>query len=155
MQRKWLHTAFSVEDKHYVVGIVTSSYNSDITYPIREAAIETLITGWIERDNIVLSEAPGAFEIPYLCQQLAKKGTYDGIIAIGCIIRGDTDHYVYVAWESTRWIMDTMLRYDIPIANAILTVNTLEQAQIRSQWDRNKGVEAASALLALIIQQVQ
>ena len=64
---------------------------------------------------------------------MAQTGDYDGLIALGCVIRGDTDHYVYIASESTRGIMDVMLKYDLPIANAILTVNTLEQAQIRSQ----------------------
>ncbi len=66
---------------------------------------------------------------------------------MGCVIRGDTDHYVYIANESTRGIMDVMLKENIPIANAILTVNNLEQAKIRSHGETNKGIEAAVALL--------
>jgi 6,7-dimethyl-8-ribityllumazine synthase len=132
------------------VALVVSEYNSDITYPMRDAAIKTLKDAGVKDENIFVSEAPGGFEIPILCQRLAKTNKYNGIIAIGCVIRGDTDHYVYIANEATRGVMDVMLKYDIPIANAILTVNNLEQAKIRSEGDANKGVEAAKALLASI-----
>lgn len=100
---------------------------------MRDAAFATLIEAGRVSEDIVTQEAPGGFEIPFLCQKMAQTGEYAGIIAIGCVIRGDTDHYVYISQESTRGIMDVMLTYDIPITNAILTVNTLEQAQIRSQ----------------------
>jgi 6,7-dimethyl-8-ribityllumazine synthase len=120
------------------IGIIVSQYNHDITYPMRDAAIETLINAGIKSEDIIVREAPGGFEIPLLCQKMAQTGEYDGLIALGCVIRGDTDHYVYIAGESTGGIMDVMLKYDIPIANAILTVNNLEQAQIRSRGDTNK-----------------
>lgn len=132
------------------IGIVVSSYNHDITYPIRDAAITRLVAAGVQVENIHILEAPGGFEIPLLCQKMAQTGEYAGIIAIGCVIRGDTDHYIYISQESTRGIMDVMLKYDIPIANAILTVNTLEQAQIRSQWKTNKWIEAAQALIAML-----
>lgn len=131
------------------IGIVVSEYNNDITYPMRDAAIETLKSVGVK--NIDVVNAPGGFEIPILCQRLAKTGKYDGLIAIGCVIRGDTDHYIYIANESTRGVMDVMLKYDIPIANAILTVNNLKQAQIRSRGKTNKGMEAANALLAVLL----
>lgn len=130
------------------IGIVVSEYNADITYPMRDAAIETLKSAGVK--SISVTEAPGGFEIPIVCQRLAKTKKYDGLIAIGCVIRGDTDHYVYIANEATRGVMDVMIKYDIPIANAILTVNNLDQAKLRSQGDMNKGREAARALLKLI-----
>lgn len=133
------------------IGIVVSSYNHDITYPMRDAAIATLVGAGLQEKNIVVIEAPGGFEIPLLCQKMAQTGEYAGIIAIGCVIRGDTDHYIYISQESTRWVMDVMLKYDLPIANAILTVNTLEQAQIRSQGETNKGIEAAKALIESLL----
>lgn len=132
------------------VGIVVSDYNSDITHPMRDMAIETLCTAGVKDVNIKIAGAPGGFEIPIICQRLARTKKYNGLIAIGCVIKGDTDHYHFIAQESTRGVMDVMLKYDIPIANAILTVNNLEQAKIRSQGNTNKGVEAANALLAVI-----
>lgn len=147
------------------VGIVVSGYNHDITYPMRDGAIQTLKAAGIKEESIIVVEAPGAFEIPILCQRLiqAKPNSrsrtkpngrsskkVDGIIAIGCVIKGDTDHYHFIAQESTRGIMDVMLKTGVPISNAILTVNNLKQAQIRSKGSMNKGVEAATALLSIL-----
>ena len=131
----------------FKIGIVVAEYNSDITFAMRDGAIETLKNSGVKESNIKVINSPGGFEIPFICQRLLKTKKYDGLIAIGCVIRGDTDHYVHIATESTRGIMDVMLKFDVPIANAILTVNNLEQAQIRSKGDMNKGVEAAIALL--------
>lgn len=132
------------------VGIVVSGYNHDITYPMRDGAIQTLKAAGIKEELIIVVEAPGAFEIPILCQKLISSKKIDGIIAIGCVIKGDTDHYHFIAQESTRGIMDVMLKTGVPISNAILTVNNLKQAQIRSKGSMNKGVEAATALLSIL-----
>ncbi len=132
------------------IAVVVSEYNSDITYPMRDAAITTLQKAGVKEVNIKVLAAPGGFEIPIICQRLAKTRKYDGIIAVGCVIKGDTDHYHFIAQESTRGVMDVMLRFNIPIANAILTVNNLHQAQIRSQGETNKGIEAAAALLSIL-----
>lgn len=154
MQRKQKHPSNDLsskgEFKKLKVGIVVSGYNNDITYPMCDAAIETLKIAGVKESNISVCTVPGGFELPIICQRLAKTKKYDGLIAIGCVIKGDTDHYHFIAQESTRGVMDVMLKYDIPIANAILTVNDLEQAKIRSKGKTNKGVEAASALLALL-----
>lgn len=132
------------------IGIVVSSYNSDITFPMRDGAIETLKNAGINEKNIFVFEAPGAFEIPFLCQKQIKEKKLNGVVAIGCVIRGDTDHYHFISQEATRGIMDVMLKINVPICNAILTVNTLEQAQIRSKGTMNKGIEASEALLKII-----
>ena len=132
------------------IAIVVSEYNSDITFGMRDGAIEELKVKGILEKNIKIFEAPGAFEIPFICKKIAQSKKYHGIIAIGCVVRGDTDHYVYIANESTRGIMDVMLSQNTPITNAILTVNNLEQAQIRSKGETNKGIEAAIALLKIL-----
>lgn len=132
------------------IGLVVSSYNNDVTYPMRDGAIETLKKAEVQEKNIFIIEAPGAFEIPILCQKLISSKKVDGVIAIGCVIKGDTDHYHFIAGESTRGIMDVMLKTGVPISNAILTVNNLKQAQIRSKGSMNKGVEAADALLSVL-----
>lgn len=136
------------------VGLVVSSYNSDITFPMRDGAIETLKKAGVKEENIFVFEAPGGFEIPIICQKVIQtkpnsrqSKNLDGIIAIGCVIKGDTDHYHFIAQEATRGVMDVMLKTGVPIANAILTVNNLKQAKIRSIGETNKGIEAAEALL--------
>ena len=138
----------TTNNKLYKIAVVVSEYNSDITFGMRDGAIEELKVKGILEKNIKIFEAPGAFEIPIICKKIAKK--FDGIIAIGCVIKGDTDHYVYIANESTRGIMDVMLSEKIPVSNAILTVNNLEQAKIRSHGETNKGIEATIALLKIL-----
>jgi len=133
------------------IGIVVSQYNSDITYPMRDAAIETLKVAGVKAKNIFVTEAPGSFEIPILCQRMIKSKKLQGVVAIGCVIRGDTDHYHFIAQESTRGIMDVMLKTNVPVANAILTVNNLEQAKVRSKGEMNKGIEAAKALIEVLV----
>lgn len=132
------------------VALVVSEYNNDITFPMRDGAIQELTFHGIKQSNIEVVYAPGAFEIPFLSQKLLKTKKYKGAIAIGCVIKGDTDHYYQISNESTRGIMDVMLKLGLPITNAILTVNNLEQAKIRSTGATNKGIEAALALLKLI-----
>ena len=129
------------------IGLVVSSYNSDVTFPMRDGAIETLKEAGVKEKNIFIFSAPGGFEIPIICQKVIKSKKLSGVIAIGCVIKGDTDHYHFIAQESTRGVMDVMLKTGVPITNAILTVNNLEQAKIRSKGDMNKGVEASLALL--------
>lgn len=136
--------------KNIKIAIVTSEFNKDVTFKLEEGAITELIQGGFLEKNITVVPAPGGFEIPFVCQQLARSKKYKGIIAIGCVIRGDTDHYVYIANEATRGVMDVMLKENIPIANAILTVNNLEQAVERAIGDNNKGAEAASALIQIL-----
>ncbi len=139
-----------VGKKVYRVGIAVSSYHSDITYSIRDAAYETLKKAGIKEKNIFMVEVRGAFEVPLLCKKMIQKYKLSGVVAIGCVIKGDTDHYHFIASESTRGIMDVMLKTGVPVTNAILTVNNLEQAQIRSKGDMNKGVEAAGALVSVL-----
>ncbi len=137
------------------IAIVVAEFNSDITFLMRDAAVEELKVKGILEKNIEIIHVPGGFEIPIACLRAAKmKGNkkIDGIIAIGCVIRGDTDHYVYIANEANRGVMNVMLSENLPISNAILTVNNLEQAQIRSTGANNKGIEAAVALLKILSQ---
>lgn len=133
--------------KQTKIAIVTSEFNKDITFALEEGAIEELKKTGILEKNITVVGVPGGFEIPFACQRLARSKKYKGIIAIGCVIRGDTDHYVYIANEATRGVMDVMLKENISIANAILTVNNLSQALERATAGNNKGGEAARALI--------
>lgn len=151
MQRKQEIKIQKIKDQSKIkIALVVSEYNSDITFAMRDGAVEELKFHGIKESNIDIVYAPGAFEIPILCQRLLKTKKYKGIVAVGCVIKGDTDHYYQISNESTRGIMDVMLKYDVPITNAILTVNNLEQAKMRSTGASNKGIEASLALLKVL-----
>lgn len=94
---------------------------------------------------------PGAFEIPAAIVHAAKTGAYDGFIALGCVIRGETSHYDYVCGESARALMDLSVRDGLAIGYGILTVDTLAQAEARADIARgDKGRDAVSACLSII-----
>ena len=94
---------------------------------------------------------PGAFEIPLACQKLAQTGRYDALIALGCVIRGDTPHFHYVCSESARGVLDVSLKFDLPIINGILTVDTQEQAEVRAVVNNNKGADAAKSAIEMLV----
>lgn len=94
---------------------------------------------------------PGAFEIPAAIAHAAKTGAYDGFVALGCVVRGETSHYDYVCGESARGLMDLSIREGLAIGYGILTVNTRAQAEERADPKRgDKGGEATRACLAMI-----
>jgi len=94
---------------------------------------------------------PGTFEVPAAIALAAKSGAYDGFLALGCVVRGETSHYDYVCGESARALMDLSVRDGLAIGYGILTVNTLEQAEVRADPARgDKGGESARAALAMI-----
>jgi len=132
------------------IGIVASQFNSNITEPMLEGALGTLRENKVKKENINVVWVPGSFEIPLACQRLAKSKKYDALIAIGCVIKGETDHFYYIAGEAARGIMDVMLERNIPIGFGVLTTKNLKQAEIRSRGKENKGREAAEAALAII-----
>ncbi|OHA15362.1 MAG: 6,7-dimethyl-8-ribityllumazine synthase [Candidatus Taylorbacteria bacterium RIFCSPLOWO2_12_FULL_43_20] len=132
------------------VGIAVSLFNDDITKPMLEGALLCLEENKVRKDNIKVVFVPGSFEIPYFCQKLAKSGKYDALIAIGCVIKGETDHYYYIAGEVSRAIMDISLKYEIPVGFAIITTNNLSQAKDRAAGNNNKGYEAAEAILRVL-----
>ncbi len=95
-------------------------------------------------------EVPGAFELPLAALYLAETGRYDGVVCLGAVIRGETDHYDYVCAEAARGIQDVQLRTGVPCAFGVLTVETTEQALARSGGGkRDQGEHAAQAVLAL------
>ena len=95
-------------------------------------------------------EVPGAFELPLAARFAAQSGRYDGVVCLGAVIRGETDHYDYVCTEAARGIQDVQLRTGVPCAFGVLTVDTMEQALARAGGEkRNSGAHAAEAVLSL------
>ena len=131
------------------VGIVVSRFNNNITEPMLKGALEILKGNKVKKENIKTVWVPGSFEIPLACQRLAQTKKYNALVAIGCVIKGETDHFYYICNEVSRGIMDVMLKSDIPIGFGVLTTQDLKQAQVRSCGKENKGKEAAEAALMI------
>ena len=130
------------------VGIVVSSFNATITAPMRDAAIRVLEAAGVE--EVPILEVSGALEIPVAALALLQQGACAGVVAIGAVIKGETDHYEHVATEASRGIGEVALRTGKPVGNAVLTVREYDHAVERSRpGPGNKGGEAAEAVLAL------
>jgi 6,7-dimethyl-8-ribityllumazine synthase len=122
------------------IGIVQARWNDGITSALREACIAELVQLGVDPQDIEVHAVPGALEIPVALQALAEKGGYDALVAIGCVIRGETYHFELVANESAAGVTRVSLDYQLPIANAILTTENEEQARARQD---EKGRDAA------------
>jgi 6,7-dimethyl-8-ribityllumazine synthase len=150
MQRKNKSSEKLIDGSKYKIAIVVSKFNSDITEKMLRGALEILEKNKVKKNNIKIVRVPGSFEIPLVCKKLAEEKKYDGLIAIGCVIKGDTDHYYYISQEVSRGIMNVMLEFSLPIGFGVITTNNLQQAKNRSNDKCNKGKEAAEAVLEII-----
>jgi 6,7-dimethyl-8-ribityllumazine synthase len=149
MQRKNYQKKRDVKDaSRLTVGIVVSRFNSDITDKLLAGAKETLAKWRVPEKNIVVLSVPGSFEIPYGCLTLMKQKP-DAVVALGCIIKGETEHDRYIAAATASGIMQVSLAHRVPISFGVITVNNLRQAKARASGQANKGAEAAQAALEL------
>lgn len=130
------------------VGVVASRFNEDITESMLEGALETLKEWKVKDKNISLVRVAGSFEIPYGCTTLLrKKQKPHAIVALGCVIKGETKHDEYISMSVAHALQQLILKSGIPIGFGIITPNTLDQAKARSRGKANKGREAAEAAL--------
>jgi len=124
-------------------GIIASQFNSFITDRLLAGALDALQRAGAAEDQIEILRVPGSFEIPLTAKKLAGTGRVDAIICIGCILRGETSHYDYVASETARGVQLAQLDSGVPMAFCVLTCDTLEQAIDRAGLKSgNKGFEA-------------
>jgi len=129
-------------------GIIVGRFNEFIGSKLKDGAIDCLVRHGVNEDDIEICWIPGAFEMPLIAKKMAATGTYDGIICLGAIIRGDTPHFDFVASENAKGIASIMLDANIPVGYGVLTTDTLEQAIHRAGAKAgNKGWEAAIATL--------
>ena len=122
------------------IGVVQSRFNDAVCDALRESCLAELARLGVAAGDIALCSVPGALEIPYVLDRMAQTGGFDALIALGAVIRGETYHFELVANESGRGIQSVATDYGIPVANAVLTTNTDEQAIERAPV---KGAEAA------------
>ena len=131
--------------------IVAARFNGAITEALFEGAVDALIGAGGHADRIHAVSVPGAMEIPLAAGELAETSHYAGIVALGCVIRGETAHFDYVCSTVADGLLRVQLDHRIPVGFGVLTVETLEQAKARAQRDggRNAGAEAAQAAIEL------
>jgi 6,7-dimethyl-8-ribityllumazine synthase len=130
--------------------IVVSRFNSFITERLLAAAVDALQRAGAEDKNVEVVRVPGAFELPLAAKKLAGTGRYDALIAIGCILRGETPHYDYVCSETARGLQLAQMDTGLPIIFCVLTCDTLEQAIDRAGLKGgNKGFEAGLAAIEM------
>jgi 6,7-dimethyl-8-ribityllumazine synthase len=132
--------AGELDGKGLYIGIVQARFNESITDTLAQACREELARLGVDDAHIDHVKVPGALEVAALLQAMAEKGGYDALIALGCIIRGETYHFELVSNESAAGVTRVALDYLLPIANAIITTENMDQA-IARQTD--KGREAA------------
>jgi 6,7-dimethyl-8-ribityllumazine synthase len=128
------------------IGIVQARFNESITNALAQACKGELARLGVQPKDIDHVFVPGALEIPLALQALAEKGRYDALVALGCVIRGETYHFELVANESAAGVTRVSLDYQLPVANVILTTENLEQAIARQS---EKGVDAARVVVEM------
>ena len=154
MQRKHYTKRQAAGDASLLtIGVVVSQFNSDITGTMLEGALATLRAWKVKDRNIHICRVPGSFEIPLGCAKLlrARGKKPDALIALGCVLRGETKHDEYISLAVSHALQRLMLDYHVPIGFGVITPNNLAQAKARSRGKANKGIEAAIAALRMAL----
>lgn len=128
--------------------IVVARFNAFITERLLDGAIDTLVRSGVRPEDLTVIRAPGSFELPMVVSQVLETGGFDAVIALGCLIRGDTIHFDLIAGEVTKGIAQLALAFSTPVTFGVLTTDNLEQAIHRAGSKAgNKGSEAALAAI--------
>jgi 6,7-dimethyl-8-ribityllumazine synthase len=131
--------------------IVAARFNGFVVDQLIAGATDALVRHGVPADRVDVARVPGSFEIPVVAQRMAKGGRYAAVICLGCVIRGDTDHYDHVAGAATSGIMTAGLNTGVPVIFGVLTCDTLEQAIHRAGAKAgNKGFEAGMTAVEMV-----
>ncbi len=132
-------------------GIVVSEWNSNVTGALLDGAVSTLMKNGVGEDKILVKSVPGSFELVFGASQMVKSGLVDAVIAIGCVIRGDTPHFDYICMGATQGLAELNLHGEVPVIYGLLTCNNMEQALQRCGGSLgNKGDEAAVTAIRMV-----
>lgn len=132
------------------IAIVVARFNDFVTSRLRDGAVAELREAGIDAADVKVVEVPGAFEVPQMAAKLAGGGQYDGIVCLGCLIRGATPHFDYISSAVAHGITQASLDTGVPMAFGVLTTNSAEEALERAvEGPSNKGREAAQAVLEM------
>ncbi len=143
-----LHGQLAVDGERFA--IVVSRFNEFITSKLLSGAIDTLKRHGCDEDNITCVYVPGSFELPLIASKLARSGSFDAVICLGCVIRGQTPHFEFIAAETAKGIAQVGLATGVPTTFGVITADTLEQAVERAGAKAgNKGADAAQSAIEL------
>ena len=130
--------------------VVVSKYNDFVTDRLQAAALAALSEAGVSPADVTVVRVPGAFEIPLAAQHAAESGRFDAIVCLGCLIRGETPHFEYIASAVSHGLTDASAATGIPMAFGVLTTNSVEEALARAgDGPGNKGHEAATAAIEM------
>ena len=132
------------------IAIVASRFNDEIVSGLLGGAVDCLVRHDVSQDDIVVFRVPGAFELPLAVSRVAATSSYDAVIAVGAVIRGETPHFDFLSSSVTSELSRIAVRRDVPVSFGVITTNTLEQATHRTMPGSNKGWEAALAALEMV-----
>ena len=133
------------------VAVLCARFNPAVTDGLREGAVEALREMGAAATRIAVFDVPGAFELPLAAKAAATSGSFDAVVALGAVIRGDTDHYEHVAREAASGLAAAAFETGVPVAFGVLTVRRARQALVRAApGPDNKGAEAARAAVAMV-----
>lgn len=132
------------------IGIVVATFNEFITSKLLEGALAALDRHGVRDDDVTVARVPGSFEIPLVAKKMAESGQHDAVICLGAVIKGETDHYEFVAGEAAKGISNTSSSTGIPVIFGVLTTNTMEQAINRAGGKQgNNGYGAGVAAIEM------
>jgi 6,7-dimethyl-8-ribityllumazine synthase len=146
-----LTSALSLDARRWRVAVVAARFNDALVGQLIDGAARAWRAHGGIDDQLAVQRVPGAFELPLAALKFAASGEYHAVVALGCVIRGDTPHFEYVAGECARGLMDAGLATGVPVIFGVLTTETLAQAEERADLARmNKGRESMEAALEMI-----
>ena len=132
------------------LAVIVSRFTEDLTERLLEGALETAKKAGVSDTSISVFYCPGAFEIPLIAEELASSYSYDAIICLGCVIRGETSHFDYVAGECARGIADVSRLYRVPVTLGVITAEDRQQAEARAGGSKtNMGSDAMEAAIRM------
>ena len=143
-----------LDGKRLAIGIVQARFNQGVTNALAKACWDALLEHGVKEDNIEHVVVPGALEVPVALQAMAEKDQYDALIALGCIIRGETYHFELVANESAAGVTRVSLEYQLPVANVILTTENMQQA-IARQVDKGRDAARVAVEMANLLENLE
>jgi 6,7-dimethyl-8-ribityllumazine synthase len=137
------------------IGIAVSRYHAPITEALRDAAVQAFLDAGGKRDDLLIVEAPGAYELVAICNALARRphtqDDLDAVVALGCVITGETRHDEYICNAVSTGLAQITIETGVPVSFGVLTCGTMEQAMARASGDKgNKGAEAMTAAIETV-----
>lgn len=138
-------------DKNLNIGLVISQFNQPIMKLMKAQAIEAFKDLFTDQHQMVIQEVPGAVELPYMQQELIVNKAVDGVVVLGCVIKGETDHYEYVCQMVSQGCMEVTLKHHVPMGFGLITAQNYELAKARCANEKSKAKEAVKALYDVML----